>query len=256
VGALAAIWLRQLLGGAMQLGAAALASLAVGAVALSASTLHLGRPAHAYRALKMWKRSWLSREVLMFSLFSSVAALYAGTLWFRLPGSAAFGALTAALGILGVTASACIYLVRARPAWNTKRTVAEFYLSAALLGPLFAASLGATEKRLLWVTVVAAIAQLFNMASKFLWLTRSDVFELQASARLFSTALASGLQLRIALLICGGIVLPLLLPGRIAISIALAIALAGEFLGRYLFFASVVPKNMAAAYLAGKKRAA
>jgi DMSO reductase iron-sulfur subunit len=256
VGALAAIWLRQLLGGAMQLGSAALASLAVGAVALSASTLHLGRPAHAYRALKMWKRSWLSREVLMFSLFSFVAALYAGMLWFRLPGSAAFGGLTAALGILGVTASACIYLVRARPAWNTKRTVAEFYLSATLLGPLFAASLGVTEKRLLWVTVAAAIAQLFNMASKFLWLTRSDVFELQASARLFSTALASGLQMRVALLICGGIVLPLLLPGRITISIALAVALAGEFLGRYLFFVSVVPKNMAAAYLAGKKRAA
>jgi DMSO reductase iron-sulfur subunit len=255
-GALAAIWLRQLLGGAMQLGIAALASLVVGGLALSASTMHLGRPAHAYRALKMWKRSWLSREVLMFSLFSSVAALYAGTVWFRLPGSMIAGGLTTLLGIAGVTASACIYLVHARPAWNTKRTVAEFYLSGALLGPLFAASLGVTTRALLWATVIAATAQLLNIASKFLWLVRSDVFELQASARLFSTVLASGLQLRVILLICGGIVLPLLLPGRIGVSIALAVALTGEFLGRYLFFVSVVPKNMAAAYLADRKRAA
>jgi len=125
-----------------------------------------------------------------------------------------------------------------------------------VLGPLFAASLGGTTRGLLWATVIAASAQMVNLASKFLWLIRSDVFELQASARLFSTVLASALQLRIALLISGGIVLPLLLSGRIGISIALAVALAGELLGRYLFFVSVVPKNMAATYAAGGKRAA
>ena len=36
--------------------------------------LHLGRPIHAYRAMRMWRRSWLSREVLLFSAFSTVAA--------------------------------------------------------------------------------------------------------------------------------------------------------------------------------------
>jgi len=257
VGAFAAIWLLQLLGGAMRLGAAALASLMVGGVALSASTMHLGRPVYAYRALKMWKRSWLSREVLMFSLFSAVAGLYAGLLWLKLPGSAVLGALTALLGIFGVTASACIYLVRARPAWNTKHTVAEFYLSGALLGPLFAASIGITMGRvLLWVTVIAAAAQLLNLASKFLWLTRSEVFELQASARLLSTTLAPGLQLRAILLISGGIVLPLLTRGRVGALIALTVVLAGELLGRYLFFVSVVPKNMAATYLVAGKKAA
>ena len=61
-----------------RLGVAALASLLVGALALNASTLHLGRPVHAYRALKMWRRSWLSREVLLFTSFSVVAGAYAG----------------------------------------------------------------------------------------------------------------------------------------------------------------------------------
>ncbi len=257
VGAFTAIWLLQLLGGAMRLGAAALASLTVGGLALGASTMHLGRPVHAYRALKMWKRSWLSREVLMFSLFSAVAGLYAGLLWFKLPGGPALGALTALLGVFGVTASSCIYLVRARPAWNTKHTVAEFYLSGALLGPLFAASLGITQGRsLLWATVIAAAAQLLNLSSRFLWLTRSEVFEMRASARLLSTTLSPALQLRAVLLICGGIVLPMLSHSRIWASIALVVALAGELLGRYLFFVSVVPKNMAATYLVAGRKAA
>ena len=185
------------------------------------------------------------------------AGLYAGLLWLKLPGSAVLGALTALLGLFGVTASACIYLVRARPAWNTKHTVAEFYLSGALLGPLFAATIGITMGRvLLWITVIATAAQLLNLASKFLWLTRSEVFELQASARLLSTTLAPALQLRAILLISGGIVLPLLTHGRVGALIALAVVLAGELLGRYLFFVSVVPKNMAATYVAAGKKAA
>src|SRR4029077_7160399 len=64
VGAFSTIWLLQLLGVSSRLGLAALASLGVAALALNASTLHLGRPVYAYRALRMWRRSWLSREVL------------------------------------------------------------------------------------------------------------------------------------------------------------------------------------------------
>jgi len=36
---------------------------------------------------------------------------------------------------------------------------------------------------------------------------------------------------------------------------ALALGLAGELLGRYLFFVSVVPKNIAASFFAGKEAA-
>jgi ferredoxin len=54
---------------------AAMAAALVALVSLAASTLHLGRPIHAWRALQMWRRSWLSREVLLFSLFAGVAAI-------------------------------------------------------------------------------------------------------------------------------------------------------------------------------------
>jgi formate dehydrogenase iron-sulfur subunit len=256
VGAFGAIWLLQLLGATARLGRAALGSLVIAGMALASSTAHLGRPVHAYRALKMWKRSWLSREVLLFGCFSGMAALYAATIWLISPLSQVLGAMTAIFGAVGITASAFIYLVPARPCWNTKFTIADFFLTAALLGPLFAISIGAARGRgLMLAAVAAASAHLLNQALRFLWLIASDTFELQASARLLSTTLARLLLLRGALLLAGGIALPVSGSGYAHFA-ALPIALAGEILGRYLFYVSVVPKNIAAPYLLAQEHAA
>lgn len=256
VGALATIWLVQLFGRSPQLKLAAAISLLVGGVALGASTMHLGRPAFAYRAVRMWKRSWLSREVLMFSGFSAVAGLYAGTLWFSFPGSKALGVMTVLMGMGGITASAWIYRVKARPAWNSKYTVAEFFLTGAVLGPLLVGATGvALGRALILASAIAAGAQLLNQAVKFLWMTASHTFELQASARLLSTVLASRYLLRGILLVTGAIVIPLLSGNPILLTLAFLLALAGEILGRFLFFVSVVPKNMAASYLSGREAA-
>ena len=175
VGALTTIWLVQLLGKPAHLRLAAVISLLVGGVALGASSMHLGRPAFAYRALKMWKRSWLSREVLMFSAFSGIAGLYAAMLWLSFPGSLPVGGLTALMGLGGITASAWIYRVKARPAWNSKYTVAEFFLTGAVLGPLLVGATGVTVGRaLVLASAIAAGAQLLNQAVKFLWMTASQ----------------------------------------------------------------------------------
>ena len=256
VGAFVAIWLLQLFGASARLGVAALGSLTVGALALASSSTHLGRPLYAYRALKMWRRSWLSREVLLFGCFSAMAGLYAASLWLTFPLSSPLGALTALFGIGGITASACIYRVPARPSWNSWFTVADFFLTGALLGPLFASAIGAGESRWrLLFGVAAASAQLLNQALKFLSLIASDSFELQASARLLSTTLAWPFVLRGGLLLCGAVALPLF-GSREAWLAALPTALAAEILGRYLFYVSVVPKNIAAPYLAAEKAAA
>ena len=257
VGAFTAIWLLQLSGKATRLGAAALVSVLSGSLALGASTMHLGRPIYAYRALKMWRRSWLSREVLMFSCFSGIAGLYSAWLWFRLPGGLPLGALTSLFGVAGIAASACIYLVQARPAWNTKHTVADFFLTGGLLGSLLAASVGIGDRRgLLLLAVAAASGQILNQAARFFLLTSSESFELRASAQLLSTVFASIFFVRGALLLLGGIVLPLAFPNALGAYASLSLALAGEILGRYLFFVSVVPKNMAASYLFQGKAAA
>ncbi|HEV8395662.1 MAG TPA: DmsC/YnfH family molybdoenzyme membrane anchor subunit [Vicinamibacterales bacterium] len=266
VGAFATIWLLQLLGAGAHLGAAALGSLLLGGLALAASTMHLGRPIYAYRAIRMWKRSWLSREVLMFGAFSNVAALYAGALWFGLRGSVALGALTVLFGIAGVTASAYIYRVPARPAWNTRYTLLQFLFTSALLGPLFAAVIGAGETR--WMAPAAAamgVAIAVVLALRFLRLIASEALELKGTARLLSTVLRRHLVIRGCLLAVGGVLMPLLIASRpdlaggssaLLIGVSLAMAIGGEILGRYLFFVSVVPRQMAAAYLSAAREAA
>jgi formate dehydrogenase iron-sulfur subunit len=250
VGAFVTLWTLQLLGIATRLGATALTSLLVAAIALNGATLHLGRPVYAYRALKMWRRSWLSREVLLFAVFSGIAALYAGLLWWDLRGSLVVGGLTSLLGIAGVTASGCIYRVPSRPAWNTLLTPVQFLLTAAALGPLLAAALGATDVRTLSLTAAfMAGAHLVLIAWGFVRLVAADSVELQGTARLLSTTLRPHFIARGVLLTVGGVVLPLVASGPAAWWIALALVLAAETTGRYLFFVSVVPKHLAAPYL-------
>jgi DMSO reductase anchor subunit len=214
----------------------------------------------------MWRRSWLSREVLMFGAFSNVAALYAGALWFGIPGSVGLGALTVLFGLGGVTASAYIYRVPARPAWNTPYTLLQFNFTAALLGPLFAAVIGVGDTR--WLAPAAAamgVAIGLVLALRFLRLIASENLELKGTARLLSTVLRRHLVIRASLLAVGGVLLPLLVASRtdltalsspLFIGGALVLAMAGEILGRYLFFVSVVPRQMAAAYLPAAREAA
>jgi DMSO reductase anchor subunit len=218
----------------------------------------------------MWRRSWLSREVLLFSAFSAVAPLYAGMLWLEAPGSTLVGGLTVLLGIAGVTASACIYRVPSRPSWNTPYTLAQFGLTAALLGPLLAAAAGVGESRWLVLTAAAmAGTQFVVIALSFFRCIASDSLELKGTARLLSTVLARTFVLRGALLALGAIGVPLLAgpaagfaadamtaPGYPTFMVALALAVAGEIAGRYLFFVSAVPKHLAASYVAAASEAA
>jgi Fe-S-cluster-containing dehydrogenase component/DMSO reductase anchor subunit len=251
VGAFATIFLLHVSAAFTRLGAAALTSLAVAALALAASTLHLGRPIYAYRALKMWRRSWLSREVLLFSGFSAVACLYAIGLWIGIAGGAGLGALTLLFGFGGVTASACIYRVPSRPAWNTPLTLVQFNLTALTLGPLFAAAaVGAAGLRWLPAGIAAmAGAQFIVLALRFFRMSGSDTVELQASSRLLATTLRTPFIFRGVLLALGAMAMPLYSSSPLALWLGCLFALAGEIVGRYLFFVSAVPKHMAAPYL-------
>ncbi|MDO8794904.1 MAG: DmsC/YnfH family molybdoenzyme membrane anchor subunit, partial [Vicinamibacterales bacterium] len=269
VGAFAAIWLLQLFGVSTRLSFAALGSLTVAGLALGASTLHLGRPIYAYRALRMWRRSWLSREVLAFAVFSAVATAYAATLWLGWAGGLPLGFITVAVGCAGVWASACIYRVPSRPSWNTVFTVIQFVATAALAGPLCAALIapGAVAGLALGAAGGTGIA-LTLVGLRVLRLMASERVELRGTARLLSTNFRLHLVARVALLVLGGIVLPLAAAGAIpsvaqtdaavlglplrdlVMGAALAVTAGAEILGRYLFFVSAVPTHMAAPYLA------
>lgn len=250
VGAFATIWLLHMLGATTGLRVAAVASLCVAVVALAASTLHLGRPVYAYRALKMWRRSWLSREVLLFGCFSGAACAYAAALWTGSAIGPGLGAFTVMAGVGGVVASAQIYRVSSRPTWNSHFTLTQFTLTAAILGPLAAAALGASASR--WLVVAAAAlagAQLAALALRFLHLSAADSVELQSSAKLVATRFATALMWRAGLLAAGAVALPLYSPAPLALWTGLVFAVCGEILGRYLFFVTAVPKHMAAPYV-------
>lgn len=248
VGGFAAVWMLQMLSGSMhRMGA--LASLAIALVALLASTLHLGRPIHALRALKMWRRSWLSREVLLFSLFTVCATVYSAELWLGARTAWLPGLLTTSFGLCGVGASARLYLVPGRPAWNSPVTVLDF-VGTTLLGCAVSLIAGggsiASPGLLLWATVCGICAV---SACKFVWLAFSRMHELHGSWQLLSTTLFMKALLRFLLLLGGAALMTGATESWIRIAGGCLIVI-GEFFSRYLFFVSVVPTNMASEYLA------
>ena len=280
VGAFTSIWLMQVFGAHLH-PVAALVALLIALVALAASTLHLGRPIHAVRALKMWRRSWLSREVLMFTLFDNAAAAYSAALGLTLPEAfevlpnlfalrkltagfdpfiayinaalpahtvSILGAMTVLFGISGVGASARLYLAPGRPAWNSPFTILEFYLTAALLGSAGANILTGASPLTQAATILAGICTIATLGVKILWLANSAAHERRGAYILLFTVLSNLLILRILLLSTGLLLVPFAQTRWMALPVALLL-IAGEFLSRYLFFVSVVPSNIATEYL-------
>jgi DMSO reductase anchor subunit len=250
VGALGTLWALNLVG-AVLASWAALVPLAIAGVALAAAPLHLGRPAFAHRAIRNWKRSWLSREVLALSLFAGAAAAYAGALFLNLPIAPIAGGCALAAGLAGVACSARIYMVPARPAWNLNFTLTDFGLTCAVLGPrlVLAAGLG-RGNGLIAFAIMASILQCGNSVARLITMWRSPAHELSSAARLVRNTLR---RVLIARFVCTALALVLVPFSPIP---AFLFALAGETAGRYLFFAGVVPKSMASTYLTPKEAAA
>ncbi len=248
VGAFTSIWLLQAFGSQSHR-AAALVALFVAMLALTASTLHLGRPLHAIRALKMWRRSWLSREVLLFTLFALAATAYSAALCLGVRGTVWLGLLTVLLGICGVGASARLYLVPGRPAWNSPLTIAEFGSTTALVGACGADILTHAALGARYAVLYAFGFALITAGLKLTRLHRSNVHELYGSWQLLTTVFSNHLLIRFVLSCAGLALLPLAPAAWARITIAILI-LAGEFTGRYLFFVTVIATNMAREYLA------
>jgi sulfite dehydrogenase (quinone) subunit SoeC len=124
-------------------------SCVLGALGLLASFFHLGHPERAWRAIAMWRTSWLSRECLCLPLFLACAFAYGGAHALALP-------YTLAIGIVAVLASALLFVctgmiyacLRFLQEWATPLTLVNFVLlgcasgftlataCAALLAPL------------------------------------------------------------------------------------------------------------------------
>lgn len=201
----------------------------LGGAALAGALFHLGRPAVAWKALRNIRRSWLSREVLSLSAYAILAA--AAVLAPVLAPAAAL------VGMAGVYASARLYLVPGRPAWNSPLTIVRFFATSFATGALL------TGRPLLGAAgaCVAVIATMANWVR----LRRIPGVPTQGAVRLELRWFRPWTVIR-----C----LAALLGAALAVAqpvAAFALIAAAETIGRWLFFVSVVPLNMPGAFWRG-----
>ena len=249
-----------------------LATMALIAAGLLSSTLHLGHPERAWRALTQWRSSWLSREGVL-----AVLALAALTLWglyyarHGMPPLWA-NALLVGLMLLTVYATSMIYAsLRTVARWHHPLTPVCYLMFAASSGLLailwVLALLGQPVTASLSLAAMLAVAAAWGV--KIIWWQLAG-----ASGSGSSLATATGLgglgevrsimpphtsenylqhemgfvvarkhaaQLRVLALLAGGLLpvslLFLLAPTAVVLAAVVLLHMAGVFVERWLFFA-------------------
>jgi DMSO reductase anchor subunit len=249
-----------------------LGTMALIAAGLLSSTLHLGHPERAWRALTQWRSSWLSREGVL-----AVLALAALTLWglyyarHGMPPLWA-NALLVGLMLLTVYATSMIYAsLRTVARWYHPLTPACYLMFAASSGLLailwVLALLGQPVTASLLLAAMLAVAAAWGV--KIIWWQLAG-----ASGSGSSLATATGLgglgevrsimpphtsenylqhemgfvvarkhaaQLRVLALLAGGLLpislLFLLAPTAVVLAAVVLLHMTGVFVERWLFFA-------------------
>jgi DMSO reductase anchor subunit len=191
--------------------------------ALAGSLAHLGRPGLAWKALRNLRRSWLSREVALFGLYGGLAALAVA-----LP---VIAPLAVVVGAAGVYASARLYIVPGRPAWDSPLTFALFGATGLAVGLLLTGRPGLAAAGVA-VALGAFAANLLRLRSADL--TRRGTVELTLHRFPWWAAL------RVVLGVGGAVAALLGAP----VLLAVAAVAGGEVIGRWLFYVTVVPSNM------------
>jgi anaerobic dimethyl sulfoxide reductase subunit C len=107
-------------------------------VALVISFLHLNAPLSSIYAMSNLRESWLSREILMASVFAFLLFLQVAASGFKLV-SARNQNILMTLGLIAglylVYSMGRLYMIPTVPAWNNPGTMLAFYATAFLTGP-------------------------------------------------------------------------------------------------------------------------
>ncbi len=202
-------------------------SLALTAAGLAASVAHLGRPLRAWRVFLNLRRSWLSREAVVFGAFFAALSTAVAAEFLPLPDAlapfaATPGAVAAALGVAGVVCSILIYADTPRRFWRWPLS------GGRMVGTLLGAALAPIAPVAAAATVLAKLA-----------LEASTLLGDDAPARVQRGPLRrlAGVRLALGLAAAAGFVVA---PGWPVF----ALWLAGELAERTLFFRAVDPSRM------------
>ncbi|ACL21487.1 dimethyl sulfoxide reductase anchor subunit family protein [Desulfitobacterium hafniense] len=216
------------------------------------SVFHLGQPWQAVTALSNLGTAALSLEVLLFALVALLALAYS-YIWWKKADQAGVRKLAglgvSVVGLAAVAVSSKVYMLPARPAWNSWTTPGAFLLTAVVLGTftvLFC--LGRSKdkevapgiKSFSMVAMAALAAGLLvlsgsgamagnsaEQAAVALGMFSSPVFYVRAILGVLVPAACVGLALQAE--------------GRSALlGLGLAGVLVGEISGRILFYASTM----------------
>jgi len=202
------------------------ALLAVGGII--GATSHLGRPLQAWKSFLGWRKSWLSREILIFGPWAGISLAYAASLYFSIPAWITVGLALGAIGtgLLGVFCSVMVYVFTRRPYWSFPQTSIRFGLTLLALGSAF-------------VSPLLAAAFLAVKIGFEIFLGVESVSPFPKSARRLAGPLNRVWRERLFLGGCGILSLSVSSTHPGMIGVGFGFALAGEFLARSLYFRAV-----------------
>lgn len=230
-----------------------LLALLLAAVATLVSTLHLGNPKNAPRALANLKNSWLSREILSVGIYSACLLSAFFRDWHTGMDTHTLDLLVVS-GLAGITliwTMTRVYTVTTIPAWDSWFTPFSFVSTIFCLGPLTLLVLQvggliyfpfAASGVLLYIICAVLLAVLVSA-----WLQQSRLVKMDTGInslefgcggfkRLYRLRLVLGV---LALLMMIALLMQIVPGGTGAwLVFLLVLVLAGEIIGRLLFYAS------------------
>lgn len=224
---------------------------------LASSTAHLGRPLGAWRAFLNLRRSWLSREIVVFGLTGWIAAIYTVTPlagFISGPVIELMGWGTVLTGLIGIFCSVMIYHDTRREAWRFSISAGKFFGTTFGLGPAcfmaLSISLGEGPGPTGLVLLTGAIFSAKLAGETWRLRAAANDSPRGKSALLMLKPLLPWMAARFTASVLGMLLLPIaalasaspLTPAIAAAGFALLTA--GEILERALYFKAVVAPKM------------
>jgi len=195
-----------------------------------AATLHLGKPLKAWRFFLGLKTSWLSREILAFSMLAPIPLALGASLFFdKIPMMSLIKFSLIPLSVIAVYTSVMIYHDTGRRNWRWPMTAFSFYGTMASVALLFVAP---------WAFVILQIIVLAREGLGLLEAKKDTWSPEQHQARLRLGPLRQVTLFRF------GLSLFAVFFAFISPWIVFPFLLGAEILSRHLFFRSVYAPKM------------